>query len=141
MRDVRCATGGPRPTAYLQRMSTTVVTRERPGNLWSGMNWMAGLSLLLFWLPVVGPMIAGVVGGWKAGDLRRALLAVFLPAVGTGILVAVGIGWLTRLAFWGVLAGLGGLVLALLNVGPMLLGAIAGGAAAGLQHRIARPAP
>jgi hypothetical protein len=122
-------------------MSTTVVARERRGNLWSGMNWMAGLSLLLFWLPVVGPMIAGVVGGWKAGDLRRALLAVFLPAVGTGILVAVGIGWLTHLAFWGFLAGLGGLVLALLNVGPMLIGAIAGGIAAGLHHRIARPAP
>lgn|SRR5512132_787043 len=122
-------------------MSTTVVTRERRGNLWSGMNWMAGLSLLLFWLPVVGPMIAGVVGGWKAGDLRRALLAVFLPAVGTGILVAVGIGWLTHLAFWGFLAGLGGLVLALLNVGPMLVGAIAGGIAAGLQRRVVRPAP
>jgi hypothetical protein len=122
-------------------MSTTVVTRERRGNLWSGMNWMAGLSLLLFWLPVVGPMIAGVVGGWKAGDLRRALLAVFLPAVGTGILVAVGIGWLTHLAFWGFLAGLGGLVLALLNVGPMLVGAIAGGIAAGFRHRVVRPAP
>ncbi|MGE5093069.1 MAG: hypothetical protein ACM3OH_12960 [Bacillota bacterium] len=122
-------------------MSTTVVTRARPGNLWSGMNWMAGLSLLLFWLPVVGPMIAGVVGGWKAGDLRRALLAVFLPAVGTGILVALGIGWLTHLAFWGFLAGLGGLVLALLNVGPMLVGAIAGGIAAGFRHRVVRPAP
>ena len=124
-----------------ERMPTAVVSRGRPGNLWSGMNWMAGLSLLLFWLPVVGPMIAGVVGGWKAGDLRRALLAVFLPAVGTGILVAVGIGWLTHLAFWGVLAGLGGLVLALLNVGPMLIGAIAGGLAAGLRHRVIRPAP
>lgn len=122
-------------------MPNALVPRERRGNLWSGMNWMAGLSLLLFWLPVIGPMIAGVVGGWKAGDLRRALLAVFLPAVGTGILVAVGIGWLTHLAFWGVLAGLGGLVLALLNVGPMLVGAIAGGVAAGLQHRIDRPAP
>jgi hypothetical protein len=122
-------------------MSTTVVARERRGNLWSGMNWMAGLSLLLFWLPVVGPMIAGAVGGWKAGDLRRALLAVFLPAVGTGILVAVGIGWLTHLAFWGFLAGLGGLVLALLNVGPMLVGAIAGGIAAGFRHRVVRPAP
>lgn len=138
---MRQATGGAGGPAYIAPMATMESAGERPGNLWSGMNWMAGLSLLLFWLPVIGPMIAGLVGGYKAGDLRRALLAVFLPAVGTGLLVAVGIGWLTHLAFWGVLAGLGGLVLALLNVGPMLIGAIAGGIAAGLHRRVVRPVP
>ena len=102
--------------------------------LYRGMNWMAGLGLLLFWLPVAGPLIAGHVGGWMAGDLKRALLAVFLPAVGLGILLAVGIGWLTHLAFWGVLAGLGGVVIALINIGPMLAGAIIGGLAAGLSR-------
>lgn len=102
--------------------------------LYRGMNWMAGLGLLLFWLPVAGPLIAGLVGGWMAGDLKRALLAVFLPAVGLGVLLAVGIGWLTHLAFWGVLAGLGGVVIALINIGPMLAGAIIGGLAAGLSR-------
>ena len=114
-------------------MATDVTLRTRPGSLYSGMNWMGGLSLLLFWLPVAGPLIAGLVGGWKAGDLRRALLAVFLPAVGLGLLIAVGVGWLTHLAFWGVLAGLGGLVLALINIGPMLIGAIIGGVAASVR--------
>ena len=68
-----------------------MTTERRPGSLYRGMNWMAGLSILLFWLPVAGPLIAGLVGGYKAGDLRRALLAVFLPAVGMGVLVGVGI--------------------------------------------------
>ncbi len=104
------------------------------GSLYSGINWMSGLALLLFWLPVAGPFIAGLVGGWKAGDLRRALLAVFLPAVGLGLLMALGVGWLTHLAFWGVLAGLGGLFLALINIGPMLIGAILGGVAAGVRY-------
>jgi len=40
-----------------------------------------------------------------------------------------------------VLAGLGGVVLALLNIGPMLVGAIAGGLAAGFRHRVIRPVP
>jgi hypothetical protein len=105
----------------------------RRGNLWSGINWMSGLSLLLFWLPVAGPLVAGLVGGYKAGDLRRALLAVLLPAIGLGVLIGVGIGWLTHLAFWGFLAGLGGVLLAFINIGPMLIGAIGGGIAAQLQ--------
>ncbi len=101
--------------------------------VYRGMNWMAGLGLLLFWLPVAGPLIAGLVGGWMAGDLRKALIAVFLPALGLGVLFAVGIGWLTHLVFWGVLAGLGGLALALINIGPMLAGAIIGGIAASIR--------
>jgi len=52
------------------------------------MNWMGGLTLLLFWLPVFGPLIGGAVGGWKAGSPKRALVAVFLPGVLLGILVA-----------------------------------------------------
>jgi hypothetical protein len=115
---------------------TAPATRARRGSLYRGMNWMGGLSLLLFWLPVFGPLIAGLVGGWKAGDLRRALLAVFLPAIGLGVLVGATIGWLTHLAFWGVLAGLGGLAVAFINIGPLLLGAVLGGVAAGLFDRL-----
>ncbi len=121
-------------------MTPPVKPPKRPGSLYSGMNWMGGLSLLLFWLPVFGPLIAGLVGGYKAGDIRRALLAVFLPGVGLGILLAAGVGWLTHFALWGLLAGLGGLVLAFINVGPMLLGALTGGIAAQLNHRL-RGAP
>lgn len=98
---------------------------------------MSGLSLLLFWLPAVGPLIAGSVGGFKSGTVRRALLAVVLPGIGMGILAFAGVTWLTHFALWGVLAGVGGLVLAFVHVGPMLAGAIAGGLAAEWRRKYA----
>jgi MFS family permease len=91
------------------------------------MNWMGCLTLLLFWLPVVGPLIAGLVGGVKAGSVRGALLAVFVPGVMTGLMVAVGVTYLTDFWPWGVLAGLGGIAISFLNIGPLLLGAVLGG--------------
>ena len=91
------------------------------------MNWMGGLSLLLFWLPVAGPLIAGFVGGRKAGSIGRAILAVFLPAVLLGIMVLAAVTYMTDAFAWGILAGLGTAVLLLLNIGPLLAGAIIGG--------------
>jgi hypothetical protein len=108
----------------------TAVASPRRGSIVSAANWMGGLSLLLFWMPVVGPLIAGLVGGRKAGSVGRALVAVFVPAILLAVLVGVGIGYLTRLAVWGVLAGLGWVALSFIHIGPLLLGAIVGGAAA-----------
>ena len=106
----------------------TTPAAPRRGSLVSAINWMGGLALLLFWLPVAGPFIAGFVGGIKAGAVGRAIVAVFLPAVGIGIMVAVAVAYLADWVwFWGLLAGLGGVVLMLLNVGPLLLGAVLGG--------------
>lgn len=102
------------------------------------MNWMGCLTLLLFWLPVIGPLIAGLVGGVKAGSVKRALLAVFVPGVMTGVMVAVGVTYLTDFWFWGVLAGLGGVAISFLNIGPLLLGAMLGGLSAGLSQRWGR---
>ncbi len=96
------------------------------------MNWMGGLSMLLFWIPVAGPLVAGLVGGWKAGSVGRAFAAVFLPAVLLFIMTFAGVTYLTD-AFWGVLAGLGAAALSLLNLGPLLLGAFGGGLAAELR--------
>ena len=108
---------------------------KRRGSLVSAMNWMGGLSLLLFWLPAVGPFIAGLVGGSKAGSVRRAVLAVFLPAVLTGVLAAAGVSYLTHWWVWGLLAGLGGVAVSLLNVVPLLGGAVLGGLLARLDRR------
>jgi predicted branched-subunit amino acid permease len=108
----------------------------------SAMNWMGGLSLLLFWMPIVGPLVAGLVGGHKAGTVKRAVVAVFLPALLLGLLVTAGVAYLTDLLAWGVLAGLGTAVLLLLQVGPMLAGALTGGLIAELAaRRQARPPP
>lgn len=111
----------------------TVAPRERRGSLVSAMNWMGGLALLLFWLPVAGPLIAGFVGGVKAGSVGRAAAAVFLPAVLIGVMVTVAVAYLADWVWlWGLLAGLGGVVLMLLNVVPLLAGALAGGLVARL---------
>jgi predicted branched-subunit amino acid permease len=99
------------------------------------MNWMGGLSLLLFWLPVFGPLIAGLVGGYKAGRAGRAVLAVFLPAVLMGLLAAGAAAYLTDFVLWSVVAGVGTVALMLLQIGPLLAGAIGGGLAAHLIER------
>ena len=97
---------------------------------------MGGLSLLLFWLPVFGPLIAGLVGGFKAGTVGRAVVAVFLPALLMGVLAAGAAAYLTDFMLWGVVAGIGTLALMLLQIGPLLGGALVGGAAAMLQERL-----
>lgn len=90
------------------------------------MTWMFVLSILLFWMPVIGPLVAGFVGGRKAGSLENALMAVFLPAIVIGgVLFFLGTA-LTGIPVVGFLAGAGGLVISLVHVGPLLLGAIIG---------------
>jgi hypothetical protein len=99
---------------------------NREGSVISAMIWMFVLSLLLFWLPVAGPLIAGFVGGRKAGTLASAVLAVFLPAIlFGGALFFLG-SVLTGVPLLGLVAGAGGAILALAHVGPLLLGAILG---------------
>jgi hypothetical protein len=91
------------------------------------MTWMFVISLLLFWLPVAGPLIAGIVGGKKAGGVGAAILAVFLPMVVTGVALTFLGSALTGIPLLGAVIGLGVLAVLLLHVGPLLLGAIIGG--------------
>src|SRR5712691_1772323 len=99
----------------------------RKGSVLSGMIWMALLSLLLFWLPVIGPFVAGVVGGKKSGGVAAAIAAVFLPGILFGVLLFVFGSVLTGLPIFGFVAGMGAFALSLVHVGPLLLGAIVGG--------------
>lgn len=90
------------------------------------MTWMLVLSILLFWLPVVGPLIAGFVGGRKAGSLSNALIAVLLPGLMIGVAMFFLASLLTGLPIIGAFAAAGGLMLAFAHVGPLLLAAIVG---------------
>ncbi len=90
------------------------------------MIWMFILSILLFWLPVVGPLIAGFVGGRKAGSLGNAVLAAILPGIIVSVVLFFLASLLTGIPVFGAIAGAGGLVLAFAHIGPLLLGAIVG---------------
>ena len=48
------------------------MSTDQNGSIVGAMFWMFLISLLLFWLPVIGPLLAGVVGGKKAGARRCA---------------------------------------------------------------------
>ncbi len=99
---------------------------NRSGSIGSAFVWMLVLSILLFWLPLVGPLIAGFVGGRKAGSVGNAILAAILPAVIVGVALFFLASLLTGLPLFGFLAGAGGLVIAAAHVGPLLLGALIG---------------
>src|SRR5690348_11953101 len=99
---------------------------QRRGSIASAILWMFILSILLFWLPIVGPLIAGFVGGRKAGTVGDAILAVTIPGVcfGVGLFLLAAI--LTGVPLIGLIAGAGGALLVLAHVGPLLIGAIIG---------------
>ncbi len=102
----------------------------RRGNIGSAMGWMIGLSILLFWMPLLGGLIAGFVGGRKAGKVSDAVLAVIFPGVILWVLtfllgsVLGGIPLIGQL--FNIIAGMGSLALSFMNVIPLLIGAILG---------------
>ena len=100
--------------------------QKRRGSIVGASLWMFLIALLLFWAPFVGPLVAGIVGGKKAGDVGCAIIAVFLPAALIALATFLLAGILTGLPVVGVVAGLGAFGLVGANIGPMLLGAIIG---------------
>jgi hypothetical protein len=107
-----------------------VGTGQKQGSIGSAMVWMFIISLLLFWLPILGGLIAGFVGGRKAGGVGNAILAVFLPGIILFVSIFLLAASLIGIPLIGVAAGLGGVWLSVLHVGPLLVGAIVGGATA-----------
>jgi hypothetical protein len=99
---------------------------ERTGSVTSAIIWMFILSIVLFWLPILGPLIAGFVGGRKAVTVPNALLAVFLPAILIGLALFFFASLITGVPLIGFLAGAGGVALATAHIGPLLFGAIIG---------------
>jgi hypothetical protein len=111
-------------------MSTAITKR----GLGPAMGWMLGLSVLLSWIPLFGGLIAGFVGGRKAGNVPTALVAVFLPGITLFLVTLVMgalVGWIPLIGqLWGAVAGVGGWVLSFMNVFPLVIGAAIGGATA-----------
>lgn len=102
-------------------------TTERRGSVFSAAGWMVGLSILLFWLPIVGPFIAGFVGGRRAVTVGRALIAAFAPAVLLAVVV-VAILAAFELPIIGAVAGIGVAIVILVEDIPLFIGAWLGAA-------------
>lgn len=103
------------------------MTDNAKGSIVGAIMWMFIISILLFWLPVAGPLVAGFVGGMKAGGLGRAIIATILPSIVLGVGLFFLAATLSGLPLVGFIAAAGGLVLALSQVGLLLVGAIVGG--------------
>lgn len=54
---------------------------KNPFSFWSATKYVLILSILLWWLPVFGQMIAGYIGGRKAGSPIKGLAAAILPVI------------------------------------------------------------
>lgn len=100
---------------------------QNPGSVFWASFWMLVLSMLLFWLPGLGSLIAGVVGGKIAGSVGRAFFASILPSFLLGIILALLFKALTDTAWIAVLAGIGGFAYAAIGAGAMIIGALIGG--------------
>lgn len=92
-----------------------------------GALWMLALSLVLFWLPVVGPLIAGFVGGRMIGRAGAAVLVALIPAIAVGVLVVLILS-AVDLPILGAVAGIGVFVAVAVQDVPLVLGAWAGAA-------------
>jgi hypothetical protein len=92
-----------------------------------GMIWMFIISLLLIWLPGLGPLIAGIVGGKVAGSVMRGILAALLPGILlAGCLFAFG-SMFTGLPVVGAIIAGGGVLLYIIYIPVLLIGALIGG--------------
>lgn len=102
------------------------------GSIFMGSVWMVVISILLFWLPMFGPLLAGFVGGKTAGGIGSGIVAVFLPAI-IMVLLTVFLVPLIPVASVPVIGALLvtifslGIVFVALQVGLLLIGAIIGG--------------
>ena len=97
------------------------------GSVVGGAIWMMVISVLLFWLPVIGPLLAGLVGGKKAGGVGNGILAALLPGVVLAVVLLLASTLMTGLPMVGALMAATGFLFYVLNVGVLLLGAIVGG--------------
>lgn len=99
---------------------------SRQGSILAAILWMGGVSLLLFWIPVLGPLIAGYVGGNKAGSALSGFIAAALPALLLGgIFLAVGVS--QNLSVIGALLGGAATLFVLLHSTALVVGALIGG--------------
>ena len=103
------------------------MSETKKGSMIMAMAWMFILSLLLFWLPAFGSLVAGIVGDKVAGGVGSGILAALLPGILLAVGLLVGGTMLTALPVVGAVIAGGGLLLYLFYIPPLLIGALIGG--------------
>lgn len=101
--------------------------QQATGSVFWASTWMLVLSILLFWLPGLGSLIAGIVGGKIAGSVGRAFFASILPSLIFGVLLGVFAHALTAIPWLVALISVGGFVIAAGGAGALIIGALIGG--------------
>ena len=104
-----------------------MITSNR--GVWPAWLWMFLLSLLLGWLPFIGPALAGFVGGLQAGEVGSALVAAIIPSLIVAAFILL-LGTVLALPIIGALVGIGVFMALLIGTVPLLIGAWVGGAMA-----------
>lgn len=100
---------------------------ESKGSIMLAMFWMFIISLLLFWLPGIGSLIAGIVGGKQAGGVIAGLMAALIPGILIAVALFVGGTMLTALPLVGAFLAGGSILIYLVYVPTLLIGALIGG--------------
>jgi hypothetical protein len=108
------------------KSSIQEVNQVANANIIGGSLWMVGISLVLFFLPAINGLVGGLVGGYKVGTPRNALIAAILPAVviGIGLVLFFNVLGFPVLAFF---AGITIASLVALSEVGLLVGAWIGG--------------
>lgn len=97
------------------------------GSIVLAMIWMILISILLFWLPLLGPLIAGIVGGKTAGSVGRGFVAALLPAALMALVLFLLGAALTGIPILGLLAGAGIFLVIVFQSPALIVGALIGG--------------
>lgn len=84
-------------------------------------------ALLLFWLPLLGPLLAGFVGGRIIRQPGTAVAIALLPAIALSVVILVVLS-LFDLPVIGAVAGAGAFLVVAAQDIPLILGAYAGAA-------------
>lgn len=103
------------------------MTSARSGNPVKGALLLTAILFGLIWLPLIGPFVAGVVGGLNSGSRQGAIIAWAVPSFLITVF-AVLLSVLTPMGANPIF-----LFFVLFHMGIVLIGAIAGGAGAGAR--------
>lgn len=105
----------------------TATPKSENSGIVSASVQMTLVSLVLFFLPLLGQIIGGYVGGKNAGSVSRGLVAAILPGIIVAAVIFGASSTLAGLPVIGALAGAGAIVLAAVYALPVIGGAVVGG--------------